>query len=69
MGWASGSLIMSDIMEIVTEYCSFLGGVGSEKQFYRELIRIFKEEDCDTLDECLGVNPVFDKVLLEDCHD
>lgn len=32
-------------------------------KFYEEIITAFEDEDCDTLEECLGEDKAFDKAL------
>lgn len=59
MGWASGSSLFSDIIEAIND-CD----VDDETRhmLYEKLIPIFEDEDCDTLQECLGQDSVYDKV-------
>ena len=59
MGWASGSSLFSDIIEAIND-CD----VDDETRhmLYEKLIPIFEDEDCDTLQECLGQDSAFDKV-------
>lgn len=59
MGWASGSSLFSDIIEAIND-CD----VDDETRYmlYEKLIPIFEDEDCDTLQECLGQDSVYDKV-------
>ena len=59
MGWASGSSLFSDIIEAIND-CD----VDDETKYmlYEKLITIFEDEDCDTLQECLGQDSVYDKV-------
>lgn len=60
MGWSTGSRLMSEIIEMIEEH--FPPIVGKDELFYN-LIKIFTEYDCDTLDECLGQSPSFDDAL------
>jgi hypothetical protein len=51
MGWASGSRLMTEIIEAfkpLTEVDHSL-----QVEFWKKVIAVFKNEDCDTLDECL----------------
>lgn len=59
MGWASGSSLFSDIIEAIND-CDV--DEDTRKLLYEKLIPIFEDEDCDTLQECLGEDSVFDKV-------
>lgn len=62
MGWASGSSMLSEIIEVINE------NVESEEsrlQIYRRLIDIFEDRDCDTICECVDEDETFDKVLRE----
>lgn len=62
MGWASGSELMAVILKIAQK-----NGFGSKKRknSYQQLIEAFEDHDCDTLDECRGIDPLFDEVLDE----
>jgi hypothetical protein len=59
MGWASGSSLFSDIIEAVND-CDI--DEETRISLYEKLIPIFEDEDCDTLQECLGEDSSFDKV-------
>lgn len=62
MGWASGSRVMSDIVMNIRDT-----GLADEikddvrQALYGILIEAFQDADCDTLDECLDIDPAFDK--------
>lgn len=59
MGWASGSDLMVRIIRRVKrsrENDPFTG----VSEIYDILIREFENSDCDTLDECLGMDTYFD---------
>lgn len=61
MGWARGSSLMGDLI------CAVMV-VDNEKiraKIYRRMITAFEDYDCDTLDECRGIDLVFDEVLDE----
>lgn len=61
MGWASGSSLMQAIIEAAQKE---LDCGGKDKlRFYKKCILAFKYHDCDTLDECRGIDPLFDKAL------
>lgn len=62
MGWASGSGVMSDIVTNIRDT-----GLADEikddarQALYGILIDAFQDADCDTLDECLDIDPAYDK--------
>lgn len=57
MGWASGSRMMD---EIITRLHHRIRYDTDRRNVYTALIAVFEARDCDTLYECLGVDPVFD---------
>lgn len=57
MGWASGSRIMSNI---ITDLQDRIADDVVREEVYSVLIEAFKENDCDTLNECYGEDPAFD---------
>ena len=62
MGWASGSRMMGEIIEAVTEAVS---DEQERVELYSALIDIFEEFDCDTLYECVGEDDNFDEAYRE----
>ena len=61
MGWASGSALLGDIVlstqkAIPKKY---------RKELYKLFINHFEQHDCDTICECEGLDPEFDKALQE----
>ena len=76
MGWSSGSKIMTEIIETLMET---IVDEDDRAETYSALIDIFEDYDCDTLDECLEIDEVFDEVyrdkhpeedeILEDLRD
>lgn len=62
MGWGRGSSLFSEVIDVIQ---------GEVKDFtvrkiiYIRLIEAFESADCDTLDECYGDDPAFDKVWDE----
>lgn len=62
MGWASGSRVLSEIIEAVMENVS---DNGEREELYNSLIDIFEDADCDTIEECLEIDEVFDDVYYE----
>ncbi len=59
MGWASGSVIGRDIIKLAKKH------IPNTKRgaFYRGLINALADQDCDTLDACMGLDAVFDAEL------
>jgi len=62
MGWASGSQLMS---EIIDECKSAIKPKKARKAFYKQMIHLFEQHDCDTLDECRDDDPLFAEALDE----
>lgn len=57
MGWASGSDIAYRLIKTIQE--NVLDD-HARQAIYEDLIDAFEDADCDTLYECIGVDPVFD---------
>jgi hypothetical protein len=60
MGWCGGS----SLMEILID--SLKKNVKDAKKriaIYEDMIRAFMDEDWDTVDECIGMDPAFDAAL------
>lgn len=53
---------MSEIIESIMENVS---DAAERADLYSELIGIFEDYDCDTLEECLEIDEVFDEVWTE----
>jgi len=62
MGWSSGSYLFSEIVQIVRDS---IQDYEDRVEFYRRLISLFEDRDCDTLHECLGDDEAFDTVWKE----
>lgn len=60
MGWSGGSRLMS---ELITSAKKHVPDAGQREAFYRDAIRMFQNEDCDTLDECEGEDPAYDSAM------
>jgi hypothetical protein len=60
VGWSTGSIIMQRIVE---EAKSAIPDKKVRLAFYKHVIHAFQMEDCDTLDECVGADSIFDKAL------
>ena len=59
MGWGSGSRLASGLIEAAKETIS---SDIERESFYEQLIELFQDFDCDTLDESVGHDPVFDEL-------
>lgn len=59
MGWATGSEILC---EVASSAKKVMGDVPKDDrvEFYAELIEVFTQHDCDTIEECRGVDPALD---------
>ena len=58
MGWSDGSTLMGALISnLVEEEVSF----DQRLKIYTNMIEVFHHQDCDTLEECLGKDPAFDK--------
>lgn len=62
MSWSKGSMLMSEMIEIIDAEVS--NNTVKEK-LYDSFIDIFEGFDCDTLNECLGEDASFDKVYTK----
>lgn len=62
MGWASGSVLMSDIIDALVD--SDVKDTIRIK-IYKKLISCFENYDCDTLSECIGEDVAFDIAFRE----
>jgi hypothetical protein len=60
MSWGRGSELFSDVAEIIAEN---VVDDNVRKLIYMRLIEAFQNYDCDTLDECMDIDPVLDKLL------
>jgi hypothetical protein len=62
MGWSSGTRLFSKIIEAT------MAIVDDEKiryELYTEYVEAFTDYDWDNLDECVGIDPAYDKVFKE----
>jgi hypothetical protein len=62
MGWASGSRLMSRVIEVIE---SAVTDFDARKAAYVGLIDEFEESDWDTQDECMGESEAFDAAMNE----
>lgn len=61
MGWASGSGLMNHIID---GFRSAGVSANQRRRAYEVMIPIFENVgDCDTLEECRGLDPAFDAAL------
>jgi hypothetical protein len=59
MGWSSGSRLAAELIEAAK---ITINDEDEREAFYEQLIAAFEDEDCDTLDECVGHDDVFDRL-------
>lgn len=57
MGWASGSHLMCQIIASTMEY---VDDDDIRRLLYHDFIIAFESKDCDTLQECMRIDPAFD---------
>lgn len=62
MGWSSGSGLFADIAEVIADTVADEDDRGT---IYEAMIEAFMDRDCDTLEECTGIDHVLDEVLEE----
>ena len=62
MGWSSGSRVADDLIKALSETVE---DDYVREEFYKKMIEIFEDHDCDTLDECVGVDAAFDSAFEE----
>lgn len=61
MGWASGSGLLGDIILSTQKVVP----KRHRKELYKLFVNHFEQYDCDTINECTGKDPEFDKALEE----
>ena len=62
MSWSAGSELFSDI---ITSLKHRVPPGNIRKKIYKDLIRIFENMDCDSLDDCKGEDKYFDEAYNE----
>lgn len=62
MGWASGSRLFSEVIDVVKRY---VPDEDDRIDIYKGLIDAFGESDWDTQDECVGEDSAYDAALRE----
>lgn len=58
MGWAGGSTIVERLIPAIQEA---VPNDKTRKALYDQLIDAFTDADWDTVDECMGIDSVFDE--------
>lgn len=59
MGWASGAELAGDLIEVIK---NVVKDKDTRETLYYHIIDKFEMYDCDTMDECVGIDKVYDKV-------
>lgn len=62
MGWASGSDVMTRIIKVVKKE---VPSKTKRKVLYEGIVDALRDQDWDTLDECLGEDQAYDDVYNE----
>lgn len=62
MGWASGSRMAAELIDVAK---ITITNENERSAFYEKMIYVFEDADCDTLDECVGIDEIFDEVWDE----
>lgn len=60
MGWSSGSELMD---AIIVSTKKNVKDENVRRRLYEDFIAAFEYADCDTLYECEGADPAFDKAI------
>lgn len=59
MAWSRGSDLMMEIIDVLKEH---VPDYELRQSIYKELIVLFEEWDCDTLEECLDEDEAFAEI-------
>jgi hypothetical protein len=62
MGWSEGSEVVDRVARAV---CGVIETPGARSEIFAELVQAVLDCDCDTLDECRGIDPELDNVIDE----
>lgn len=62
MGWASATYLVRRIVKLCQRT---MPDPNERRSFYIEIIEFFEDEDWDTQDEMLGVDPAFDAAMRQ----
>ena len=65
MGWSSGSELFGKIIEAVQPA---VPDEAAREALYLKLIPGFEDQDWDTQDECLDMDPAFDSAWKKHCR-
>lgn len=60
MGWASGSDIACDMIRAIRDNVQ---SHGTKSVLYLTLLDTLEAQDWDTVDEAMGIDPLFDKAV------
>lgn len=60
MGWGNGSSLLCDVAKATKKHVK---DKSIRYNLYLDFIHKFGDFDCDTFDECYGVDPVLDEAL------
>lgn len=66
MGWASGSELLEKCVRIVHKNVK---NASTRINIYGDMIKAFEEQDCDTVEECRGIDAAFDVALVNCGYD
>jgi hypothetical protein len=61
MGWSGGSHIMREIIKTAMNTVP----KKNRREFYTDMIDLLEGEDWDTQDEALGLDPIFDAIMVQ----
>ncbi len=62
MGWASGSTVMSGIIDVIKKK---VADDSMRKEIYSGVISVLEDKDWDTQDECIGEDAAYDAAIKE----
>ena len=62
MSWSRGSELFEEFINILKEQVL---DENIRIEIYKQLIPVFEDLDCDTLDECIGKDDIFDEVYKD----
>ena len=62
MGWSSGLRLLSEIIDTIQKH---VDDEDTRVEIYKELAESFESMDFDELEECLGEDDAFDRMMEE----
>ena len=62
MGWSSGSELASKLIAVIKKTVE---DKETRSVLYYHIISKFENHDCDVMDECLGIDKVYDKMYYD----